>query len=145
MKSLKTKVLEWIDFLLNQYSINNKQKALMDCPLYFKLEGFADEPVVYIKPTHEGLEFGFEGTKWIDGHTPSPYMYKKHTLIWDHVDDLSKEEQQQAILNILMKTINSRKRQYRKCQFCSEKVATEHRIDQNTCHSCASEHLGVVY
>lgn len=59
--------------------------------------------------------------------------------------DLSTEEQQEAILNLLMKTINSRKRQYRKCQYCGEKVAIEHRFDQNTCHGCASEHFGVVY
>jgi hypothetical protein len=142
---MKSKVHEWINFLFGQYSINNKDNELMDCPLFLTLEGFANEPKVYIKPIHEGLEFGFEGTKWIDGHTPSPYMYKKHTLIWGNIEDLSEEEQQQAILILLMKTINSRKRQYRKCQFCGEKVAIEHRLDQNTCHGCASKHLGVVY
>lgn len=145
MKSLKTKALEWVSLLYDQHSINDKEKASKDCLLYFKLEGFADEPDIYIKPTHEGLEFGFEGTKWLDGHTPFPFMYKKHTLIWEAIEDLSIEEQQEAILNLLMKTINSRKRQYRKCQFCGEKVAIEHRFDQNTCHGCASEHLGVVY
>lgn len=145
MKSLETQAHEWIELLFYQCLINDKENVLMDCPLYFKLEGFADEPLVYIRPTHEGLEFGFEATKWLDGHTPFPYMYRKNTLIWQDVDNLSKEKQQEEILNLLMKTINLRKRQYRKCQFCGEKVAIEHRFDQYTCHGCASKHLGVVY
>lgn len=145
MNSLKSQALEWINLQFHHHSINDKEKVLMDCPLFFKLEGFAAEPMVYIKATHKGLEFGIEGTKWLDGHTPCPFMYKKHILIWENIEDLSKEEQQEAILNLLMKTINSRKRQYRKCQYCGEKVAIEHRFDQNTCHGCASEHFGVVY
>lgn len=144
MKSLKTKALEWIYSLYNQHSINDKEKVLLDCPLCFILEGFADEPMIYIKPTYEGLEFGFEGTKWY-GHTPSPFMFKKHILIWKDIEVLNKEEQQEAILNLLMKTISSRKRQYRKCQFCNEKVAIEHRFDKDTCHGCASQHFGVLY
>lgn len=92
-----------------------------------------------------GLEFGFESVQWIDGHTPMPYMFKKYTLNWEEIEVLNKEEQQEVILNLLMKTINSRKRQYRKCQFCKEKVAIEHRFDKNTCHGCASQHFGVVY
>lgn len=79
MKPLKTQAHEWIYSLFDQHSINDKEKALLDFPLCFILEGFADEPMIYIKPTHEGLEFGFEGAKWLDGHTPSPFMYKKHT------------------------------------------------------------------
>ncbi|MFE8698258.1 hypothetical protein ACFYKT_18200 [Cytobacillus sp. FJAT-53684] len=145
MKPLKTKANEWIYLLYDQCSINDKEKIIMDCPLYFKLEGFADEPVVYIRATHEGLEFGFEATKWLDGHTPFPYMYKKHTLKWADLEKLSKGEQQEAILNLLMKTISSRKRQYWKCQYCGGKIAIEHRFDPNTCHGCASENFGVIY
>lgn len=144
MKSLKTKALEWINSLYDQHSINDKEEVLLDCSLCFILEGFADEPMIYIKPTHEGLEFGYEGTKW-HGHTPSPFMFKNHILIWEDIEVLNKEEQQEAILNLFMKTINSRKRQYRKCQFCGEKVALEHRFDSNTCHGCSSQHFGVVY
>ena len=73
------------------------------------------------------------------------FMFKKHILIWKDIEVLNKEEQQEAILNLLMKTISSRKRQYRKCQFCNEKVAIEHRFDKDTCHGCASQHFGVLY
>lgn len=88
------------------------------------------------------LKFNLRNTH---GHTPSPFMFKKHILIWEDIEVLNKDEQQEAILNLLMKTINSRKRHYRKCQFCNEKVAVEHRFNMDTCHGCASQHFGVVY
>lgn len=144
MKPQKSKALEWIESLLKQYPLDDKEKVKKDIPFYFKIEGFSDKPEVYIRPTNEGLELGFEGTKWY-GHTPSPFMYKKHILIWETLQSLNKEQQQERILELLMKTIISRKRQYRKCQFCGEKVAVEHRFDKDTCHGCASEHFGVVY
>lgn len=76
---------------------------------------------------------------------PSPGSVKKHSVTWDTFPSLGSEQQQELILELLMKTINSRKRQYRKCQFCGKKVANEHRIDHNTCQSCASKHLGVFF
>lgn len=146
MKSLKTKALEWINSLYDKSSIIDKEKVNMDSSVYFKVEGFADEPEVYLIATKEGIEFGYEATQW-DGYMPSPIpgMYKKHSLTWEKLQSSDKLEQQELILDLLMKTINSRKRQYRKCQFCGEKVAVEHRFDMNTCHGCASKHFGVVY
>jgi hypothetical protein len=142
---LKMNALEWINSL-KKYSLNEKEKVLMDYPYYFKLEGFADEPEVYLRTTDDGLEFGYEATQW-DGNMPSsvPGIYKKHLLSWEILQSLSKEKQQEIILELLMRTINSRKRQYRKCQFCSEKVAVEHRFNKDTCHGCVSKHFGVVY
>lgn len=146
MKSLKIMAFEWICFLYEHYSIEDKEKVLMDFSQYFKLEGFADEPKVYVRTTNEGLEFGFVATQW-DGYFPSavPGVYKKHSLSWKSLKSISKQKQQELIAELLMKTINSRKRQYRKCQFCGEIVAIEHRINKNTCHSCASNLLGVVF
>ena len=93
-----------------------------------------------------GLEFGFEATQW-DGPLPAtiPGVYKKHLLPWEDLKSINHEEQVQIILDLLLKTINSRKRQYRKCQFCGEKVPIEHRFDKDTCHGCASEQFNVVY
>lgn len=139
MKSLKIKASEWI------VSLNLQEKVTETIPYYFKLEGFADEPEVYIRATDEGLEFGYEATKWLDGLTPSIGLYKKHAFTWEDLQSFSKEVQQQMILDLLMKTISSRKRQYRKCQFCGEKVPIEHRYDLDTCHGCASTNFGVVY
>ncbi len=146
VKSMKIKARDWVDSIFNQYALNDVEKIKMDCALYFKLTGFADEPEVYLRSTDEGLELGYKATQW-NGPVPAPFpgVYKKHSLSWDTLHSLEKKEQQELVLDLLMKTINFRKRQYRKCQFCGEKVAPEHRFDQNTCHGCASEHFGVVY
>ncbi|WP_042458856.1 hypothetical protein [Neobacillus dielmonensis] len=116
----------------------------MNVPVYFQVTGFADGPKIYIHPTDLGLEFGYEAVQW-HGHIPYPGMIKKNLVGWETMESMSREMQQQILLELLMKTINSRKRQYRKCQFCGEKVAIEHRFDQDTCHGCATEQYGVVY
>jgi len=144
MKSLKLNVLGWID--LHYHNFLLIEKGIGDFHQYFKIEGFADEPKVYVKSTLEGLEFGFEATQW-DGPIPAalPGVYKKHLLPRKTLHSLSKEEQQEKIAELLIMTINSRKRQYRKCQFCGKKVSKEHCFDQETCHSCATVHFGVLY
>lgn len=110
MKSVKTNAHEWISSLYERNSI--------------KLEGFADDPEVYLRATLEGLDFGYEATVW-DGYLPAPNkgMYKRHVLTWQTLQTLSKEQQQELIFDRLIKTINTRKRQFRKCQFCGEKIA----------------------
>ncbi|MCH6265080.1 hypothetical protein [Neobacillus citreus] len=145
MKPLKAKAIDWIISICEQCSINDKEKLLMDCFFNFKLEGFADEPEVYIKSTLLGLEIGYEATLWLDGHTPVAGLMKKHLLTWETLQSLNNEKQQEMILELLMKTIHSRKRQYRKCQFCEEKLPVEHRFDKDTCFGCASERWGIVY
>ncbi|MCM3390243.1 hypothetical protein M3649_19275 [Ureibacillus chungkukjangi] len=146
MKPLKNKALEWIISLYELGYINDKEKIINDNSVYFNLEGYGEHPEIYIRTTDDGLEFGFEATQW-DGPIPAsvPGVYKKHYLTWGNLQLLNKEEQQEMVLELLMKTINSRKRQYRKCQFCGEKVAVEHRFDKDTCHGCASTNFGVLY
>lgn len=144
MKTLKTRAFEWISSLYELYSFGEIEKAAIDRSFNFKLEGFADEPLINSRTTIVGLKLGFEAIFWF-GHVPSPGLVKKHSVTWDTLQSLDKEQQQEMILELLLKTINSRKRQYRKCQFCGEKIANGHRIDKDTCHSCASEHLGVVF
>ncbi|MEK4229735.1 hypothetical protein [Solibacillus sp. FSL H8-0538] len=146
MKSLKAKVNDWIVSIYEDYLTNNHENIMIRNPIYFKLDGFADEPEVYILATDEGLEFGYEATFW-DGYMPAPLpgIFKKHSSSWQELQSLSTAEQQEIILKRVMKTINSRKRQYRKCLFCGEHVAAEHRFNNDTCHGCASAYLGVVY
>lgn len=127
-----------------KYSIADQEKVTMDVHYLFTLEGFADHPMMYINPTIKGLEFDYEGIEW-HGEIPDPHFYKKHLLNWRDLENLTREEQQKKILDLFMKTFNTRQRQYRKCQFCGRKVAGEHRYDKNTCHGCATEHFGVVY
>lgn len=146
MRSLKEQALKWIILQCEQCFLNDPEKALMDYPVYFKLDGFADEPHVYIKVNKDGLEFGYEAYQW-DGPLHAPYLvlHKKNSLPWDGLDSLGKDDQHELINSILLKTIQSRKRQYRKCQFCAKKISVENRFDRDTCHGCATEHLGVLY
>ncbi|OXT16623.1 hypothetical protein B9K06_14460 [Bacillus sp. OG2] len=61
MKSLKMKAFTWIESLNDQYSINS---FTGNHAAYFKLDGFADEPEVYIRFTDAGLDFGYEAVQW---------------------------------------------------------------------------------
>lgn len=143
MKSLKMKVFTWIKSLYDQDPINSFTDHHT---AYFKLEGFADEPEVYIRFTDSGLDFGYEAVQW-DGPIPAPApgINTKHSLSWKAIQTLNKEEQQAIMLELMLKTINTRKRHYRKCRFCGDKVAREHRFDRDTCHGCASEQYGILY
>ncbi|WP_462411450.1 hypothetical protein [Neobacillus sp. Marseille-QA0830] len=146
MKSLKERALEWLTHQCEHHGINERAKVFLNVPVYIQIIGFADEPKIYILPTNLGLEFGYEAVQW-DGPIPSPYpgMFKKHFVNWETIESMNKEKQKQTLFELLLKTINLRKRQYRKCKFCGEKVAIEHRFNQDTCHGCATEQYGVVY
>jgi hypothetical protein len=146
LKSIKENALQWLASLCERYALNHQQKSLKIVPFYYKLEGFGRSHEIYIMATEIGLEFGYEATQW-DGYRPSPIpgTYKKHSATWESLQSLNSEEKLEKLLDLLMKTITSRKRQYRKCQFCRVNVPVEHRFDKDTCHGCASEHFGVVY
>lgn len=146
MITVQAQILEWITSQYEQYSLHNQRKVSLDSTVYVKIEELADEPEIYIRATNNGLEFGYKAMQW-DGYIPasSPIMYKEYSLNWDLLQLLSSQKQQEAVLKLLMKTINTRKKQYRKCQFCTKKIAVEHHFDKDTCHSCASKHFGVVY
>jgi len=110
----------------------------------FPLIGFADEPSIYVQPTMDGIQFGYHSIYW-EGHEPIPTLKKKQLLSWESLASLSHEQQEELVVELLLKTITSRKRQYQTCQFCGEKVSPEHLFNKKTCHGCATEHFGVVY
>lgn len=145
MKSVKTRALEWFSEQNELYLFDGEDRDRSnDFICYFKIDGFADEPEIYLQSTFVGLEVGFRGIEW-NGHEPIQINIKKHILPWELLKTLSKEEILSEVLSLLMKTINSKKRHYSKCNYCGEKVAIEHRFDKHTCHSCASTNLGVLY
>jgi hypothetical protein len=111
----------------------------------FTITGFYDEPIVFIRATDDGLVFGYKSIRWDGPATPTTTWITKYTLSWETLQLLNSEQKKEKILNMLLKTINSRKRQYRKCRFCGDKFPPEHRFDQHTCHGCATQFLGVVY
>jgi NADH pyrophosphatase NudC (nudix superfamily) len=142
----KDKVLKWINEQFSFFQFDSD--PVYKTTLYFKLDNpeYDPEIEVYVRKTTEEMEFGFEATQW-DGYMPAPYpsIYPKYSTSLDSLRSLEEEEMKEKILELLMKTINSRKRQYRKCQFCGKKVAKQHRFNKSTCHRCASKHFGIVY
>jgi len=143
VKSMKARAIDWLKEQ-DKLHLFDREGGRNDAIYYFKLVGFADEPEVYIQSTFEELEIGYRGLEW-NGHEPIQVNIKKHILPWELLKTLSKEEKLNEVLSLLIKTINSRKRHYRKCNYCGEKVAVEHRYDKHTCHSCSSTYLGILY
>jgi hypothetical protein len=138
VNSLKDRATLWL--------LQNKKQLLsgLESSFHFKIDGFADEPIVYISVLEDGLEFGYVGEEW-RGHTPIPVNIKKYFLPLNF-PALNKEAiVTEQVLDFLLKTVQSRKRQYRTCQFCNLKVAPEHRFDKNTCHGCSTEQYGIDY
>jgi hypothetical protein len=111
----------------------------------FPLIGFADRPVVFVQPTIEGIKFGYHTIHWEHAHHPTPALAIKHIVTWESLEHLTQEERETTVIDTFLKIISSRKRQYRTCQFCGDKVSPEHRFNTRTCHGCAAEHFGVIY
>ena len=141
MNIIKPNARKWIELMYDKLLLTENENVTF----YFTVKGFADDPKVYLQPAYGGLEIGYEAVKWDGPSHPYLTLQKQHFLSREKLQSLSKEQQQELTLELLMKTIDSRKRQYRKCQFCGAKVAPEHRFNQNTCHGCASERFGVLY
>ncbi|MEH7440643.1 hypothetical protein V7182_24640 [Neobacillus drentensis] len=110
----------------------------------FPLTDFADEPNIFLQISLDSIAFGYESIEW-HGHEPAPIFVTKKVVTWDSLATLTQQEKESIILETLLKTIQSRKRQYKTCQFCGEKTPPEHRFNSHTCHGCATEHFGVIY
>jgi hypothetical protein len=110
----------------------------------FPITDFADEPNIFLQTSLNGIAFGYQSIEW-QGHVPAPIFVTMKVITWDLLTTLPQQEKESTILDALLKTIQSRKRQYKTCQFCGEKTPPEHRINSNTCHGCATEHFGVIY
>lgn len=121
------------------------QRVFFDSPIYsFPIVGFADEPEVFVQSTLEGIAIGYHSIEW-HGHHPEPITITKHLVNWETLEQVSHEEQENMVLDALLKTINSRKRHYKTCQFCGERTSREHRFNGRTCHGCATKHFHVIY
>ncbi|MFB3164510.1 hypothetical protein ABLO26_24420 [Neobacillus sp. 179-J 1A1 HS] len=121
------------------------QSDFFEHPIYsFPLVGFADEPEVFVQSTFEGIAIGYHSIAW-HGHIPEPVSITKHLVYWETLELLSDVEQEKVVLDTLMKTINSRKRQYKTCQFCGKSTPPGHRFNDRTCHGCATKYFHVIY
>jgi hypothetical protein len=139
LKSLATK---WLKEIIDQDQI--LKQVNQDQYYSFTLNGFADEPDIFVTVNNDGVSFGYDSIRW-DGHFQFPIIVTKHTLLWEMLASLTEKEKETLAIDTFIKTINARKRQYKTCQFCGEKVPSEHRFNSRTCYGCATEHFHVVY
>jgi len=140
---LKAKTKEWIIEHLRIYQEEYSKGDVGAITFLYKLEGFADEPDIYMLIRKKEIEIGYVGIRW-DGQYPESVKVKKYLKKYNGINLLD-DTLIDNILEFLTKTIASRKRQYRTCQFCNEKVAPEHLYDKQTCHVCSSEHFMILY
>ncbi len=102
----------------------------------FDIDG--DEGVVLLI-TAEAVELRLPTVEWTKGaHAPKCGSRLWRRLSW-------KKAAEAGIANVVMEAMRKRRSEFHKCRYCGELVPVEHRYDGNTCHGCASKHLGVVY
>ncbi|MCA9880141.1 MAG: hypothetical protein KC442_20245 [Thermomicrobiales bacterium] len=93
---------------------------------------------VVVLVTAEAFEFRLPTIEWTYG-AYGPYPA---TRLWGRFDGENLDSD--ALHRLLDEAVPARRNEYSTCRFCGENVAAEHRTG-DTCHSCATRRLGVVY
>ena len=137
MKSIKVRLTKFIEQLVKEKHIDSETLSTKMYYYYFKLEGFCDEPELFIVATDDGLQFGYDAFIWDGPNVPIPMKNVTHTLSWETVSHLHFEERKNIIIDKMMKAVAMKKRQYRTCQYCQEKLYREVFYDKHTCIKCA--------
>ncbi|MBM7587666.1 hypothetical protein JOC86_004240 [Bacillus pakistanensis] len=135
---MRRQVREWIKDLLESFHPQDGDRVYN-----LIVEWTHDQLEIYIRITKERVTFGYGAIQWDGPHSPVPTKIDKYSL--DRQELELAIDRSEMLLDYMIKTINSRKRQYRFCQFCHKKFPPEHRFDSKTCHGCASKEYFVVY
>lgn len=79
---------------------------------------------------------------WNGPHTPVMRSQRLASLRWDRLPAalLSK-----TLHEMIQAAQQLRRAKYRTCEYCGQTNPPEWMHDAQSCHSCATEHLGVVY
>jgi hypothetical protein len=93
---------------------------------------------VLLQVSAERLDIRLPTTRW-----NGPAWPMRTTRRWKCIKlaDVTDE----ALMTQVQRAHAARRTEYRICRFCGRSVPVEHRFDNDTCHGCASTHLGVVY
>lgn len=111
----------------------------------YKFQGFEEKEELYVLRDQNRLVVGFATFYWDGPSTPVKVVQitrEKKLTEWEKEDSA---EQAQWLLDALIQTKETRLSQFKLCEFCGAQTPPEHRFDDQTCHSCASIHYGVVY
>jgi len=94
---------------------------------------------IVVLVTAEAFEFRLPTIEWTRGsHGPAPT-----SRLWRRVEIDDFEETDLA--EWVQKALQARQAEWTTCIYCGRPLPPEHRFSENICHSCASEHLGIVY
>lgn len=143
MKPIKIRVKEWILELINKNCIDSEEKSLKEVCHYFKIEGFCDEPEIFLAANTKGLEWGYDSVNWVDPATPIPTKETSYKISWEALNSMSAEGKMEKMIDTTIKYVNSKKREYRRCEYCNRKMHSKEFYDKTTCFECAKKHLGI--
>lgn len=138
MKSTKAQVLRWLSGKIQRDQIDLKEGLKPEDLYYFTVEGFCkDSPIFFLCKQEDGLHVGYQTFITNANGQPVESRNVKQLILWTVLENLERKERQDIILDALITTIRSRKKQYKTCQYCSSKFPPELRFSPNTCKSCA--------
>jgi hypothetical protein len=93
-------------------------------------------PVVLVTP--EAIEFRLPTVRWLHPGLPVPtsQLWRRITYEFAPPEGLAK---------LIASSRAARKRQFKTCRYCRNRVPPEHRHGGDVCHGCAEQHLGIVH
>jgi len=104
----------------------------------FQLECGGEEGIVLIV-TDGGVELRLPTVEWTCGsHGPAASSTLWKRAAWTR-------RTWRELEGWIAAALRARQEQFAACRYCGERVAPEHRYDDETCQGCASSQMGVVY
>ena len=94
---------------------------------------------IVVLVTREALEFRLPTVEWTMGAYGPAYSSR----LWKRVKADSVNDTR--LRELLDAAQYARSAEFQTCRYCGQKFPPEHRINKNTCQSCASQYEHVVY
>lgn len=140
---MKVKITQWVTKKMQDDHIDSEEMSLKNVFHYFKLDGFCDEPEIFLVATSYGIEWGYNTFIWESPSIPLPTKKFTRKLPWKDLQSMTEDEKKEKIIDETAKAVASKKREYRKCRYCNRKMHANEFYDKNTCLACAEKHLGI--
>ena len=130
---------EWLAFFAAQLPDPVEQQQALDGSIYFT---GGDPGEVIVRLTTSNITVWEYAARWEGAHTLVPRPIRIGSVRWPRVPAQQAVAAVQALLDAARQ---SRRGKYATCSYCERITPPEHMHDDETCMSCASKHLGVVY
>ena len=101
-----------------------------------------DPGEVIVRISGNKVSIAVYSVRWEGPHTPVTRPKQLATLKWKR---LPASTTMMTLHGLISAAIEIRRAKYRKCERCGETNPPEWMHDEQTCHSCAEKHMGVVH